>query len=597
MLGYLYVGVHTVCIILLNFHARLNNHVFSGAGAYAGCTYCSISGEYSKILTKMVYLSHRSFLPSVDHLLSKHKGFPDKLVKPCPSPKTMAYIDSANAQYCAASSITEKKRLSQVTGCKGPYSLRRLPFHDRYMNTPVEPMHLLKNIAEHIVKLVSGVTDSVKSRREEEHRHRFRGSWVKLGDEAEQLPPAPFRLDKQGVSTANRRALSIKVPHGTNWKRRQLFSKSYMKQMKSSEWRLVLSSGILKYCLRGGILGKLQQSTLFELCDVVKLLTDDFVKQQDIDAMEYRLHRALSLVERDFPVSLNVIVFHLLHHLPLFIRRFGPVRGYWMYPMERFNSWIARRVLNRRFPEATVLQTYRVFELSFFLQISGQLTIAGRNASVNDLNSFLVESGEPEHEEALTSHLDETKMKDLDDYYRRIDNHYSALIDAYEHERDAAKKSHHLRVFPPMNLWNPVNLTPAEMKLCSGPSRTIECFQTFNINTEEGFKVKYSTHNPESSSIHDSSYVHLNINSPFQQGNVIKFGRIQMIFRHIFNHNERVLAYITWFESTLDRDSGLYTLDLQSQLQFPAIVSIRDLSRPLVHAYDQEDNQVWILNI
>ena len=41
--------------------------------------------------------------------------------------------------------------------------------------------------------------------------------------------------------------------------------------------------------------------------------------------------------------------------------------------MERFNSWISRRVLNRRFPEATVLATYRVFELTHFLELSGQL--------------------------------------------------------------------------------------------------------------------------------------------------------------------------------------------------------------------------------
>lgn len=74
----------------------------------------------------------------------------------------------------------------------------------------------------------------------------------------------------------------------------------------------------------------------------------------------------------------------------------------------------------------------------------------------------------------------------------------------------------------------------------------------------------------------------------------MKFGRTQMRFRH---HNEWVPVYITWFESTLDRESGLYTLDPQSQLQFPAIVSIRDLSIPLVHAYNQDDNQVWTLNI
>lgn len=69
----------------------------------------------------------------------------------------MEYIDIANAKYCAAVSAVKKKKLSQETGYKGPYSLQRLPFHDQYFNTPVEPMHLLENVAEHIVKPISAL--------------------------------------------------------------------------------------------------------------------------------------------------------------------------------------------------------------------------------------------------------------------------------------------------------------------------------------------------------------------------------------------------------------------------------------------------------
>ena len=38
----------------------------------------------------------------------------------------------------------------------------------------------------------------------------------------------------------------------------------------------------------------------------------------------------------------------------------GPEYGTWMYPYERFNSWICKRVLNRAIPEVTVVETYRV---------------------------------------------------------------------------------------------------------------------------------------------------------------------------------------------------------------------------------------------
>ena len=64
------------------------------------------------------------------------------------------------------------------------------------------------------------------------------------------------------------------------------------------------------------------------------------------------------------------VVFHLLQK---YLRRFGPIHGYHMFPMERFNSWIKQRVTNRRYPESTVLESYRLFELTFFLQICKKL--------------------------------------------------------------------------------------------------------------------------------------------------------------------------------------------------------------------------------
>lgn len=51
-------------VLLYPFYA----YVYVGAGAYAGCAYCTIKGEYAKELNKMVYLNHRSFLPKDDLL-------------------------------------------------------------------------------------------------------------------------------------------------------------------------------------------------------------------------------------------------------------------------------------------------------------------------------------------------------------------------------------------------------------------------------------------------------------------------------------------------------------------------------------------------
>ncbi len=42
------------------------------------------------------------------------------------------------------------------------------------------------------------------------------------------------------------------------------------------------------------------------------------------------------------------------------VKRFGPLHATWMYTYERFNCWLHRRVMNRRHPEATLMETYRV---------------------------------------------------------------------------------------------------------------------------------------------------------------------------------------------------------------------------------------------
>ena len=578
----------------------------TGAGAYAGCTYCSTIGEYSKALSKMVYLNHRSFLPDVDVLRLNHSGFPSSSVLQCPSPKTMEYVDTANAKYCASLSTSERKKLLQETGCKGPYSLRRLPFHDRYLNTPVEPMHLLKNIAEHIVKLVSGISDSSKVRKEEEFRNRFPGSWVTQEKELRDLSPAPFRLQREELTLANNRVLQITVPHGTDWKSRQLFSKNAIGQMKSVEWRLVLSTGILKYCLRG-LLGGMQRSTLFELCDLIEILTSDTVCVQYLDSVEYRVHRVLSLLERDFPISLHVVVFHLLHHLPMFVRRFGPIRSYWMYPMERFNSWISRRVLNRRYPEATVLATYRVFELTHFLELSGQLPCIYPNKTLTEDVSYMlmqpVDSSDDRdtymslHVQAFTQELDCTKLRELDVYYQKTDTQYSELINVYKTEKAFAKKSHSLMKFPPLNLWLPEKkqLTVEQLELRKGPARSIRCFRTYTVYRGH-MAVRFSTESSLNTiSSFDSSYIQLTTNSPFYQGMI--FGRLQMIFEHTFNKKEYVLAYVKWFQGSVDRDSGLYVIDLTSSaLNFQPIVTLNHLSRPLIHAIDYQEKKLWILN-
>ena len=77
----------------------------------------------------------------------------------------------------------------------------------------------VKCISEHVVKLVSGVEDSVKVWSEEKDRMRFPLTWstqVPVGAiKKTVLPAAPFRLSKVEMKIANQWAMNIRTPHGT----------------------------------------------------------------------------------------------------------------------------------------------------------------------------------------------------------------------------------------------------------------------------------------------------------------------------------------------------------------------------------------------
>ena len=85
----------------------------------------------------MIYPGNRCFLPENDEL-HNHTNFPGCMAETASPPdiKTMEYVDEANARYSAASTDQERKELAQKTGCKGSYSLRKLPLHKHTLNTP-----------------------------------------------------------------------------------------------------------------------------------------------------------------------------------------------------------------------------------------------------------------------------------------------------------------------------------------------------------------------------------------------------------------------------------------------------------------------------
>ena len=123
--------------------------------------------------------------------------------------------------------------------------------------------------------------------------------------------------------------------------------------------------------------------------------------------------------------------------------------------MERFNSWVSRRVLNRRYPESTVLETYRLHEFSSFLHISGQLP---ENAIVELMEGSAEgdqesNTSESDHSHRKISSLYPSQWKDM--FYKRIEPEYQNLHSRYETVKRKAKTHHTMKQSPPLSQWTP----------------------------------------------------------------------------------------------------------------------------------------------
>lgn len=83
------------------------------------------------------------------------------------------------------------------------------------------------------------------------------------------------------------------------------------------------------------------------LCMFSKLLSElsaPIIEDDEIDNLQNKVIEMVCLHEGMFPVSETHMVFHQLIDIPHFIRKFGPIRGWWTLPSERGISTIKRNL-------------------------------------------------------------------------------------------------------------------------------------------------------------------------------------------------------------------------------------------------------------
>lgn len=92
-----------------------------------------------------------------------------------------------------------------------------------------------------------------------------------------------------------------------------------------------VTSGALAWCIKG-FLPKQQEEILLLVLNIIKRMVSPQLKEKDIPELQEDAHSALSLFERDFPLSMQNLVTHLLHHVVDGFLAFGPLYGRRLFP-------------------------------------------------------------------------------------------------------------------------------------------------------------------------------------------------------------------------------------------------------------------------
>ncbi|KAK6186911.1 hypothetical protein SNE40_006171 [Patella caerulea] len=381
--------------------------------AAIACPRCYSQGMYCKTLSKMVYLESRRFLESDHRLRLEGNSYPDQATETRPPPESrtkkaetqigrgLADMREENRKNPQARIGTAIKQLSKETGRTTGTPWQRLDLDINIDNLPVEPMHMIKGITSSILKLINGedVTQKVKTAEEElgrfQHENRKK---QRFNDEDRSEYCVPYTLTTSEKDLADLRLKSIICPDGFSDLPESLFTKVEGKT-KSHTWLQVSTSGVINFCIRG-MLGIKQRETLSNFYFVLSKLFDKGVTREIVDEYESRWHESLALMERDFPMSLKTINFHIAHHLPTYLKRFGSVDNFWMFGFERFNHTLIESIHSKKHPEKSAMNVIEIQWLTAILKCCG---LVNRNGERNkgrekvpvggDIKKYLIARG------------------------------------------------------------------------------------------------------------------------------------------------------------------------------------------------------------
>lgn len=203
-----------------------------------------------------------------------------------------------------------------------------LPAHNRLSQTVPDMMHTLMDTVDKLFEVITGKNvDDSKAQTAESKIGRFKDgvqvqtSKSQRGESSSQAASI-ITIPVYRISLANRRATSVLSP--TEFSPGCIFTKT--SSSKSHDWKEVNGSIVYSYScmhitllyehvacllwnievLSSGDVGR-QRETPFFFLDTLSLACSEGVSATLADNVEERLHESIALIERDFPMCVQVI--------------------------------------------------------------------------------------------------------------------------------------------------------------------------------------------------------------------------------------------------------------------------------------------------
>ena len=275
----------------------------------------------------------------------------------CEKPKSREATEQKlyRKAYANSENKAQANMVATATGCKASYAYSELPNHNRCSENVPDSCHTIKDVVQNIMNLLTNrnvnlnkiiqaeknrlhicepVSDIMAIQRRLGMNNDPNSTNAKVtlcntpkrrkvvqNKTFKQLEQKvfPFALTNFEIKRADDRAQNISVPLGFGLKPSPFISKSGC--LKSHDWKQLASEGILKFCLKDALSDECRR-TLFLFFDCISDLCQESHTGIQLNYTEKKLNEALALLERDFPIALQNITTHLMHHIPDGIRKF-----------------------------------------------------------------------------------------------------------------------------------------------------------------------------------------------------------------------------------------------------------------------------------